>query len=167
MERPHGGCASQRRASCRSSKPERESASLPSVARSAEGGFTLVEVVFAMFVLTVGLVAMAQLLAISVRMHQLSRNTEIATQLAERKFEELMKLNFDTAAEVQVTGQDSLNANVANYFDTPTGGLFTRRWLVEAGPVARTRRVTVRMVPAQTDRLIYKPVQLTTIIRSW
>ena len=161
MERTCGGSALLRPAKFRFS----------SVARSAKAGpsagFTLVEVMFSMFVLTVGLVAMAQLLAISVRMHQLSRNTEIATQLAERKFEELMKLNFDTAAAVQVTGQDSLNANVVNYFDTPTGGRFTRRWLVEAGPVVRTRRVTVRMVPRQTDRLLYKPVQLTTIIRSW
>ena len=160
MERRYAGSASVRQARSRSSSAcERPAA--------ASAGFTLVEVVFAMFVLTVGLVAMAQLLAISVRMHQLSRNTEIATQLAERKFEELMKLNFDTAAAVQLTGQDSLNANVANYFDTPSGSQYTRRWLVEAGPVVRTRRVTVRMVPRQTDRLLYKPVQLTTLIRSW
>jgi hypothetical protein len=78
-----------------------------------------------------------------------------------------MKLNFDTAPEVQVTGSDSLNNDVANYFDMPAGTQFTRRWLVEAGPVARTRKVTVRMVPAQTSRLLYKPVQLTTIIRQW
>lgn len=153
MERRYAGSASVRPARSRSSK--------------GSAGFTLVEVLFSMFVLTVGLVAMAQLLAISVRMHQLSRNTEIATQLAERKFEELMKLNFDTAAPVQLTAGDSLNSNVVNYFDTPTGGQFTRRWLVEAGPVTRTRRVTVRLVPRQTDRLLYKPVQLTTIIRQW
>ena len=149
----------RKRGSCASPQPARS--------RSSSGGFTLVEVVFAIFVLTVGLVAMAELLAVSVRMHQLSRNTEIATQLAERKFEELMKLNFDTAPEVQVTGSDSLNNDVANYFDMPAATQFTRRWLVEAGPVARTRKVTVRMVPTQTSRLLYKPVQLTTIIRQW
>ena len=163
MERRYAGSASGRPARSRFSSAK----GLPSVARSAEGGFTLVEVIFAMFVLTVGLVAMAQLLAISVRMHQLSRNTEIATQLAERKFEELMKLNFDTAASVQITAGDSLNTNVVNYFDSPSGTQFVRRWRVEAGPVDRTRRVTVRMVPTQTDRLLYKTVQLTTIIRSW
>ena len=108
MERRYAGSASVRPARSRSSK--------------GSAGFTLVEVLFSMFVLTVGLVAMAQLLAISVRMHQLSRNTEIATQLAERKFEELMKLNVDTAAAVQLTAGDSLNSNVVNYFDTPTGG---------------------------------------------
>ena len=160
MERRYAACASLRRVRSRFSSARRRRT-------ASSAGFTLVEVVFSMFVLTVGLVAMAQLLAISVRMHQLSRNTEIATQLAERKFEELMKLNFDTAPAVQITAADSLNNDVANYFDTPTGTPFTRRWLVEAGPVARTRRVTVRMVPAQTDRLLYKPVQLTTIIRSW
>ena len=167
MERTFVGSTSPRPARSRFSSTARQTG-LPAVTRSAEAGFTLVEVVFAMFVLTVGLVAMAQLLAISVRMHQLSRNTEIATQLAERKFEELMKLNFDTAAAVQVTvGGDSLNSNVVNYFDAPAGTQFTRRWLVEAGPIPRTRRVTVRMVPTQTDRLLYKPVQLTTIIRQW
>lgn len=171
MERRYAGSASMRPGRSRSSSAYQEAAGLPAAARSAtagsSAGFTLVEVVFSIFVLTVGLVAMAQLLAISVRMHQLSRNTEIATQLAERKFEELMKLNFDTAAPVQITTGDSLNSNVVNYFDAPSGTQFTRRWLVEAGPVARTRRVTVRLVPRQTDRLLYKPVQLTTIIRQW
>ena len=164
MARRHAKCALLRLARSRSSN------ATPATTRNrSNAGFTLVEVVFSIFVLVVGLVAMAQLLAVSVRMHQLSRNTEVATQLAEAKFEELMKLNFTTAAAVQVTplGSDSLNDNVANYFDTPAGTLYTRRWLVEAGPIDRTRRVTVRMVPAQTDRLLYKPVQLTTIIRQW
>lgn len=160
MERRYAGSASMRPGRSRFSSACQADA-------GSSAGFTLVEVIFSILVLTVGLVAMAQLLAISVRMHQLSRNTEIATQLAERKFEELMKLNFDTAAAVQITTGDSLNSNVVNYFDAPAGTQFTRRWLVEAGPVARTRRVTVRLVPRQTDRLLYKPVQLTTIIRQW
>lgn len=119
-------------------------------------------------VLTIALVGLAQLLAVSVQMHQLSRNTEVATQLAEAKFEELMKLNFTTAASVQLTpvGADSLNTDVANYFDSPAP-TFTRRWRVEAGPVDRTRRVTVRLVPAATSPLLFKQVQLTTLIRQW
>ena len=135
-------------------------------ARRAEAGFTLVEVVVSTFLLTVSLVGLAQLFAVSVQMHQLSRNSEIATQLAEAKFEQLMKLNFTAAAAVQVTGSDSLSSNVANYFDTPSAE-YTRRWRVETGPIDRTRRVTVRMVPRVTNNLLYRPVQLTTLIRQW
>jgi prepilin-type N-terminal cleavage/methylation domain-containing protein len=131
---------------------------------SREAGFTLVEVIVAVLVLTIGLVAMAELLAVSIRLHQLSRNTEVATQLAQGKFEELMKLNFTTAPAVQPGG--SLTNNVANHFDAPVN-TFTRRWLVQAGPAARTLRVTVRVVPAQTDLRMLKPVELTSIIRQW
>jgi prepilin-type N-terminal cleavage/methylation domain-containing protein len=161
MVSTRAACASRRPGSCRFSDGRRR--------RASEHGFSLVEVLVAMGLFTVGMLAMAQLLAASVQMHQLGRNTDVATQLAQAKFEELMKLNFNTAAAVQLTptGADALGANTANYFDVPAGNQFTRRWRVEAGPTPRTRRVTVRIQPTQVSRLTYRPVEITTLIREW
>ena len=102
-------------------------------------------------------------------MHQLAAETTDATRLANAKLEELMKLNFAADPAIQITpvGLDPLAQNVPNYFDVPVAGVYTRRWLVQAGPTATTRLVTMRLVPAQTDRRIAKPVDLTTVVRQW
>jgi Tfp pilus assembly protein PilV len=57
----------------------------------------LIETIIAAVILTTALVALAQLLAVSVKMHKLGRDSAQATRLAQDKFEELMKLNFATA----------------------------------------------------------------------
>ncbi|MEX2272363.1 MAG: prepilin-type N-terminal cleavage/methylation domain-containing protein [Vicinamibacterales bacterium] len=131
-------------------------------------GFSLVEVLISMVIMMVGLVAVAQLLAVSVHTHSLGRRTSEASILATAKLEDLAKLNHATAAAVQITGVDSLTANVANYFDQPAGpDGHTRRWQVSAGPAAGTRRVTVRVVPPANRVPWLKPVDVTTILRQW
>ena len=111
---------------------------------------------------------MAELLAVSLRMHQLGRTSTEASRLAQDKFEELMKMNFATNPQVQVNAADTLAANVANYFDTPMPG-YTRRWRVSEGPAAnpRLRTVVVRIVPDVADRRMTDMFTLTTVVRSW
>ena len=94
--------------------------------------------------LIVALVALAELLAVSVRMHQIGRDSASAARLAQDKFEEMMKMNFLTNPAIAVGG--GLDANTANHFDVPANSGYTRRWLVAAGPGAhpRLRIVTVR-----------------------
>ncbi len=135
----------------------------------SDTGVTLIEVLIATVILVVGLVAGAQLLAISIQMHQLAAETTDATRLANTKLEELMKLKLaaDQAIKIAPVGHDPLTHNVPNYFDVPVASVYTRRWLVQAGPTATTRLVTVRLVPAQTDRRIAKEVDLTTVVRQW
>jgi type II secretory pathway pseudopilin PulG len=136
--------------------------------RKGERGFTLVEALVSTMLLTGGMVAVAQLLVISLSMHHLGRRQSEASAMATAKIEELMKLNFNTAAAIAVTptSPDSLSENVANYFDTTAAG-YTRRWKVEAGPVADTRRVTVRVVPPRIDFNQFRTVEVVTIIRRW
>lgn len=137
--------------------------------RRAEAGFSLAEVLVAMGLATVALMSTAQLLAVSVRMHQLARNSAQYSRVAHDKFDQLMKMDFATDAAVQITpvNPDSLTTDVNNYFDTPATGV-TRRWKVEAGPAASTRRVTVRVVSSlNTDRKITRPIELTEVIRQW
>ena len=136
---------------------------------SDERGFSLLEALIATVVLTVGLVSMAELLAVSVRMHQLGRNSTTAARLAQDKFEEMMKMNFATNPAIQVSGSDTLASNVTNYFDAPADTGYTRRWFVQAGPNANpcTRTVTVRVIPANPDRRAGSDFTVTTILRSW
>jgi prepilin-type N-terminal cleavage/methylation domain-containing protein len=116
---------------------------------SNDRGFTIIEVLVAMVILTVALVSMAELMAITLRMQQLGRNQTTATRLAQDKIDELMSRNF-TFAELAVGG--SLTADVANHFDVPGTGAavnttqgnrqYTRRWLVEAMNFGDTVSVT-------------------------
>ena len=131
-----------------------------------ERGFTFVEALVALAILAGGMVAVAQLLAISLQMHHLGRRTSEASFLATAKLEELMKQNFDTSAAIAVTpvSPDALAANVANYFDTTAAG-YTRRWKVEAGPATNTRLITLRVIPPNVDRNRFRTVEVSTILR--
>jgi prepilin-type N-terminal cleavage/methylation domain-containing protein len=161
---------------------------------SNDRGFTLIEVLIAMVILTVALVSMAELMAITLRMQQLGRNQTTATRLAQDKIDELMSRNFNFA---QLAVGGSLTANLANHFDVPAAGTaanlqYTRRWLVEAMnfpdtvtvttlgiggnpnvvtptviPAGTTRRITVRVIPLRNDRRMSTPVDLVTIVRCW
>lgn len=114
------------------------------------------------------MVAVAQLLVVSLLMHHLARQTSEASALATAKVEELMKLNFDSAAAIAITpvSPDALSQNVTNYFDTTTAG-YTRRWKVEAGPMADTRKITIRVIPPTIDLNRFRTVEVVTILRRW
>lgn len=126
-------------------------------------GFTLVEVLIAMVIMLVGLVAVAQLMAVSVHNHTLGRRNSEASVLATAKLEELSKLNFNTNPAVQIGG--NLGANAANFNDT--SGVYTRRWLVEAGPTPNTRRVTVRVISPANRAPWTRDIDVVTILRQW
>ena len=160
---------SRRQAACRCPDPGRSGV-------RSETGVTLVEVLIATVILVVGLVGGAQLLALSIQQHQLAAETTDATRLANAKLEEanakleeLMKLNFAADPAIQVTPGRPRPADPerAQLLRRAGRRVYTRRWLVQAGPTATTRLVTVRLVPAQTDRRIAKPVDLTTVVRQW
>ena len=157
---------------------------LPLQPSNNDRGFTLIEVLIAIVVLTVALVSLAELMAVTLRLQQLGRNQTAATRLAQDKVDELMSQNF-TVAQLAVGG--SLTADVANHFDAPApagGGnaIFRRRWTVTSlnfgdtgnrnGVVTNvaadtTRLVTVRVIPVVSDRRISPEVNLVTIVRCW
>lgn len=120
-----------------------------------------------MLVVTIGLVSMAQLMAVTTVMHSDARKTSMATELGQAKLDELMKLNLNNAAAVQITPDDpdSLEENVTNYFDTP-GDTITRRWKVETGPASGTRLLTVRVISTGA-RQYGSQLDFKTIIRQW
>jgi type II secretory pathway pseudopilin PulG len=144
-----------------------------------ERGFTLVEAIVAMVVCTIGLVAMAELLAVTLRLQQLGRNSTSAVRLAQDKVDELTTLNFDDAPAAACGG--SIDANAADHFDVPKedNGTpdnpnddaimkgYTRRWIISAGPDGdpNLRQVTVRVIPEVNDRRVAAPYDLTSVVR--
>jgi uncharacterized protein (TIGR02598 family) len=131
---------------------------------SRDGGFTLVEVLIAMVILTVALVSLAQLMAITLRMQMTGRNQTAAVRMIQSKIDQIVNVNFATTTVADVGG--SLTADVTNYFDTPTDG-FKRRWQIEAiTGETKVRKLTVRIIPNINDRRTNAEVQLSTVIRS-
>jgi prepilin-type N-terminal cleavage/methylation domain-containing protein len=139
---------------------------------SSEAGFTIIEVLIAMVILTVGLVSMAELMAITLRMQMLGKNETGAVRLAQSKIDELVNLDFTLYPSTNVGG--SLTSDVTSYWDTPTSSAtstsifgYKRRWQITAiAGQTKVRKLTVRIIPTTIDRKINAEVELTTIIRS-
>ena len=132
-----------------------------------EQGFSLIETLIAMLLLTVGLVSMAQLMAMTTMRHHDAREVSTAIELAQAKLEELMARNLTTAPADLISPDppDTLTTDISGYFDRPATGIL-RRWRVKAGPVAHTRLLTVRVVDMRAHQY-GATIDLTTIIRQW
>ena len=126
------------------------------------GGFSLVEVLVAMLILTIGMISIAALLAVTTQMAMGAREAARSTRLAQDKIDELMKLNFTTAPAVAIGGD--LDQDAVNYSETPGDGI-TLRWAVAAGPTDDLRVLTLRVVNLRSEQ--YRQTDLTTIIREW
>jgi Tfp pilus assembly protein PilV len=124
-----------------------------------DGGFTLVEVLVSTLVLTIGMIAIAGLLAVTTTLQIGSRESARSTRLAQTKLDELAQMSF-AAPAVSIGG--SLDENVDDYNESPDVGT-TVRWMVSAGPTDGTRVVQVRVVNlrGQHSRL----TELYSIIR--
>lgn len=122
-----------------------------------------------MLICVVGLVGMASLLMVTLRMQQLGRNSTSEVRMAQEKIDELSSMSFTGSASIQCGG--SLTANVANYNDVPVvngqNQPYRRRWLVQAGPDAdpQLRMVTVRVIPDNPDRNVSTVYEMVTILR--
>ena len=132
-----------------------------------ERGFSLIEVLIAMLVVTIGLIGMAQLMAVTTVVHSDARETSMGTELAQAKLDELSGMNLTSDAAVQITpsSPDSLEQNVSGYFDSPTPGI-TRRWKVEAGPTTDVRVVTLRVINT-ASRQYGDSLYFRTMLRQW
>ncbi|HWI17420.1 MAG TPA: prepilin-type N-terminal cleavage/methylation domain-containing protein [Vicinamibacterales bacterium] len=134
---------------------------------NSERGFTLIEVLFAMVILTVALVSMAELMAITLRMQMMGRNETAAIRMAQSKVDELVFLDFDgpSASPLILVG-GGLDADVPGYNDDPAPG-YHRRWEITAiAGETDVRMLTVRIIPDVADRRTNADIRLTTIIRN-
>ena len=126
-----------------------------------ERGMTLVEVLISTLVLTVGLVGVAGLLAVTTSAQIGARESARSVRLAQGKLDELLKLPF-TSAEVSVGGD--LEDDVANHSESPEDGI-TIRWVVTNGPMLNddTRFVTIRVINLRGHQ--YRNTEISSLIR--
>ena len=85
------------------------------------GGFTLLEVLVALTLLTGALLALAQLMLVAARASDASKATTLATALAAQRIEQLRALAWAMAPDG--TAVEDVECEVARWPDAPTGGV--------------------------------------------
>jgi prepilin-type N-terminal cleavage/methylation domain-containing protein len=83
-------------------------------------GFTLIEVMMALTLLTASLLVVAQLMVVAARAGDVSRETTMATALAAQKIEQLRALAWGMAPDDAPS--DDFECDVAFWPDRPSGG---------------------------------------------
>lgn len=116
---------------------------------AACAGFTLVEVLVASLLLTVGLLTAVRLFASSTVANASSRKVTTATVLAVEKMEQLRALSIDDDA-FAASPSGSLDVDIEGYFDRPDPR-FVRRWSVEPLPAYPDDAVAVQVVVVRPD----------------
>lgn len=131
-------------------------------------GFTLVELMVAMVILTVGLIATASVMSGVARREVLSSSRIELMTIADNKFEELRAFATTRSVDtLQLAIGGSLTVPTAFHADTvkiPGGRQYARRWVVSAGP-AGTRSVTVRAEPLEPRRLETRRLDFTGLMQ--
>jgi len=111
-----------------------------------QSGFTLLEVLIAISILTVGLLGVAQMQIMGIKGNYFSGNTTAALTLAEEKMEDLLGKSY-TDAELAGSGAPGTNhPDTNNPIDETgqAGGIYTRMWtIIDNTPIADTKTVTV------------------------
>lgn len=101
-------------------------------------GFTVIELLAALLIFGVGLVALAQVLPRGMEVRDRGRRITVATQLAREQIEELRALPFDHA-----------DLAAGNHVDDTVlfDGHYRRRWSVlDNTPIQDMKRIEVRVV---------------------
>lgn len=115
---------------------------------SHRAGFTLAELMVAVVLLTVGVLALTGEMGALVGRQVKATSSSEMTTLGESKLEELRSYAMiESVSKVQVALGGSLTVSQADHFDViagPSGRQYTRRWLVEAGP-GGSRSVSLRV----------------------
>jgi len=104
-------------------------------------GFTLLEVLIAISILTVGLLGVAQMQIMGIKGNYFSGNTTAALTLAEEKMEDLLGKSYTDA---ELTNGNHPDANNPIDETGQAGGIYSRMWIVtDNTPITDTKEVTV------------------------
>jgi prepilin-type N-terminal cleavage/methylation domain-containing protein len=132
-------------------------------------GFTFVEMIVAMVVMTVGLLALAAYMGGSLKVNRLSATRSEMTALAESKLEELRAYGqapSNDTLRVRLVSGGSTNSSVAGYSDITTsvsGRQYYRRWQMSDG-VAGARRAAIAIEPTNPQTFLTKRLDFSTQI---
>ena len=112
-----------------------------------ERGFTLIEVMLAVVLLTIGVMALAGSSALVSRMIGKGKESTIAVQVATARFEKLRTIAASTATPCSAAGFASGNAAAS----AATGGV-SETWTVGPAPAAGTGRDVTVYVTYRNNR---------------
>jgi type II secretory pathway pseudopilin PulG len=109
-----------------------------------QSGSTLVEAMVALFVISMVLTGVAQMIGFTMLAHRVSEDVTAATVLAEDMLEQLKNTDYDT-----LTAGGSIAADAGGFFDSPDvdgNGTpdYNRRWQIQ--DVASGKVVSVRVI---------------------
>lgn len=130
-----------------------------------EGGFTLLEVIVAISILTFGLLAVASMQLTAIRGNYNASNITEGTTVAQDRLEELMGLTYGHGdLSDPGTGTDGGDGVATNYLDPNPPPGYTISWDVESdNPVTNSKLITITVqwqdkgVPKQTVLTCVKP----------
>ena len=127
-------------------------------ARRTAGGFTLVEVLVAMFLIGIGVLAAAPMFMYAMQGNAVGGDFGSVGAVAVERMELLRSTNY-----ASLTAGGSLTANVTNYFDLSNPEV-TQRWSItdNTSPVG-TKTITVRVIANRQVVGERKDVTLTMI----
>lgn len=132
-------------------------------------GFTVVEVIVAVMILVIGLLAMAGVLGATIQQQQLTSSRTEITTLAEAKIEEFRSYGMTKSTDALRTKLaigGSLTVPTAGYTDTVVnvrGKTYIRRWAISED-VVKTRRANVRVQPVKNGKNDMKSADFTSLI---
>jgi len=128
---------------------------------SSVAGFTLIEVLIAIVILTVGLLAVGTMQISAIRGNFMSGNTSIALSLAGEKMEDLLNSDFNHAdLSNSVTGNDTNlssitsvdhQENISEEGLVGAGGFYRRIWNID-DETSPTRKSVVVIVTWEGNR---------------
>jgi prepilin-type N-terminal cleavage/methylation domain-containing protein len=136
-------------------------------AGAPESGFTLIELMLAIIVLTVGILGLASTMASMTRYQDLSAAHADMTALADNRLEQLrVAASYRTADTLQLVEGGSLTIPTAPYTATvmERGRNYVLTWVVVAGP-GGTRGVTLRVAPLVDDARTPARLDFSTLIQ--
>ena len=124
--------------------------------RRGPGGFTLVEVLMAMTILTIGLLGVAKMQISAIHGNYTSSTTTVALTLAEQKMESLMSTSYsdaslnntDTANDAALSSVTTVDHEEQNVRETGQvgGGIYHRIWNIADHPSGTENLPTMKEV---------------------
>ena len=121
--------------------------------KNREAGFTLLEVIVAVSILTVGLLAVASMQTAAIQGNDTAYSVTESVTWAQDRLEFLLALPYDdTRLSPGMAQSDPLSTDTPNY---------TVTYDVEDGPIANTKRITV--TATRQDRGVTRRRRLSSI----